>query len=341
MEKKPYMLCVDLDIKVTCCYYKYMSNLKIKIIQTSDNESGYKTLMDKNRVVNEIYCKKMGYEYMAYQGIKRGYHPWQATFNRIYLMEDELNKKEADWVFYIDADVVVADLDRRLEDIIYEGNNSTMSFIFCKGCENVLYDINAGVFFMNVSGAFSKSVITMWRELFESICTTRILYLAKHPWSIHSNSLLIQDQSLLEFVFRIYDTFGVLQGFLKTYMGADANKFNYDGNFVRQSIRPHQGRNGPDIDNRVRLAHMEASRILDHYGFDSSVLGPDLVARPSPSPEPPAPVQEVPPVAVPEPPAPTPVAPTLAPAAPTIAPAPAPAPAPAKSTHPMATFISL
>ena len=85
------------------------ANLKIKVIQTSDSETGYKTLLDVNRKINEEYCRKMGYEYLAYYGIKRGYYPCQATFNRIYLMEDELDRKAVDWVLYIDADAVVAE----------------------------------------------------------------------------------------------------------------------------------------------------------------------------------------------------------------------------------------
>jgi hypothetical protein len=252
------------------------ANLKIKVIQTSDSETGYKTLLDVNRKINEEYCRKMGYEYLAYYGIKRGYYPWQATFNRIYLMEDELDRKAVDWVLYIDADAVVADMGRRLEDIIFEGNNVNMAFIFCKGCADELYDINAGVFFMNVNGAFARPVISTWKSLFESICSQRILYLAKQPWSLAAGQLLIQDQSLLEYVFRMYNNFGVLSAFLKTYMGSDANKFNYDGTFIQQNIRPHQGRNGTDIDNRIAVAKHHAMSILARFGYDGSLYFPEF-----------------------------------------------------------------
>ena len=252
------------------------ANLKIKIIQTSDSDTGYKTLLDVNRKVNEEYCRKMGYEYLAYTGIKRGYHPWQATFNRIYLMEDELDSKKVDWILYIDADAVVADMGRRLEDIIFEGNNVNMSFIFCKGCLDELYDINAGVFFMNVNGAFSRPVISMWKSLFESVCSQRILYLAKHPWSLAAGQLAIQDQTLLEYVFRLYNSFGVLHAFLKTYMGSDTNKFNYDGNFIQQNIRPHQGRNGTDIENRIAVAKHHAMSILARFGYDGTLYFPEF-----------------------------------------------------------------
>jgi len=236
--------------------------MKIRIIQTADHTSGYKELMDVTREVNEAYCAKWGYDYKPYVGIKRGFHPWNATFNRIYLMEEECEKKEVDWVVYLDADCFVYNPDVRLEEIIFEENNSQMGFIFCKGSSDALYDINAGVFFMNVHNRFSSHVIRIWRDYYESILSEEILYKAVVPWSIHANGFYVQDQTILEHIFRMYQTLGTLHMFLKTYNGVYQNRFNYNGDFIRQLIRPHMGANGPCIEERIVDAKVQVQTAL-------------------------------------------------------------------------------
>lgn len=233
--------------------------MKIRVIQTCDETSGYKGLMDVTREINELYCKKWGYEYVSYVGVKRGYHPWNATFNRIYLLEEILNAQDCDWVVYLDADCFVYDVNTRLEEIIFEEENQYRAFLFCRGSSDDLWDINCGSFFMNVKSSFSRPVITLWKTYFESILTDEILFRAKEPWSIASKTIMIQDQSMLEAVFKVYDVMGVLARFLRTYNGERGNRFNYSGPFIRQLIRPHMGVRGPCIDDRIADARIQVA----------------------------------------------------------------------------------
>jgi hypothetical protein len=240
--------------------------MKIRVIQTADATSGYKGLMDVTKEVNELYCKKWEYDYQAFIGMKRGYHSWNATFNRIYLMEEALTDSTIDWVVYLDADCFVKDLNTRFEEIIYEdgpsGNNSEKAFIFCRGSSDELYDINAGVFFMNVRHPGAAAIINIWKTYYETVITDQILYKASAPWSISCRSLCIQDQSLLEYVFRMYHTMGVLDKYLHTYNGDRGNRFNYNGPFIRQLIRPHMGSKGPCIEERIIDARIQVDEVL-------------------------------------------------------------------------------
>ena len=239
--------------------------MRIVLVQTCDATSGYKGLMDVTRKVNEEYCEKWGYEYRAFVGMKRGFHPWHATFNRIYLMEEALKASAsgggADWVVYLDADAYVHNLETRLEEIIFEDDNATKAFIFCTGGGPLPSDINAGVFFMNAKSPFAAPVISLWKTYYESILTDDILFRAPVPWSICSKTLCVQDQSMLEAIFKTYDEMGVLPRILRTYQDGSGggNRFNYDGAFIKQLIRPHMGSRGPCIEERIAAAKRQVS----------------------------------------------------------------------------------
>ena len=251
--------------------------MRIVLVQTCDATSGYKGLMDVTRQVNEKYCEKWGYEYRAFVGMKRGFHPWHATFNRIYLMEEVLKKTDADWVVYLDADAYVHNLETRLEEIIFEDDNATKAFIFCTGGGPLPSDINAGVFFMNAKSPFAAPVISLWKTYYESILTDDILFRAPVPWSICSKTLCVQDQSMLEAIFKTYDEMGVLPRILRTYQDGNGggNRFNYDGAFIKQLIRPHMGSRGPCIEERIAAAKRQVAS-----GAQEEPLAPQAAPAP-------------------------------------------------------------
>jgi len=166
---------------------------------------------------------------------------------------------------YLDADAYVHNPDARLEEIIFEGDNATRAFIFCTGGGPLPSDINAGVFFMNVKSPFAAPVISLWKTYYESILTDDILFRAPIPWSICSKSMCVQDQSILEAIFKTYDEMGVLPRILRTYQDSTGggNRFNYDGPFIKQLIRPHMGSRGPCIEERIVAAKNQVSVVLE------------------------------------------------------------------------------
>ena len=79
---------------------------KIVLLQTSDAHV-YAQMLQETARVNKVYCTRHGLEYQGFIGIKRGFHSWQATFNRISLLVELQQAGDTGWVIYLDADAYV------------------------------------------------------------------------------------------------------------------------------------------------------------------------------------------------------------------------------------------
>jgi hypothetical protein len=78
---------------------------------------------------NRAYCRRHEIAYQAFVGVKRGFHSWQATYNRIPLLQELVDAGFAGWVLYLDADAYVADLDFDLR--LYLADRHSMSKYTC------------------------------------------------------------------------------------------------------------------------------------------------------------------------------------------------------------------
>src|ERR1700758_4596739 len=54
----------------------------VLFLQTADSEK-YRAILNLTSKTVEKYCEKNKFQYQSHIGIIRGYHLWQATFNRI------------------------------------------------------------------------------------------------------------------------------------------------------------------------------------------------------------------------------------------------------------------
>jgi hypothetical protein len=216
--------------------------MNITIIQTCDGAL-YKPLLDAAEPVNRAYASQHGYGYLRWDGIKHGSEPWQATFNRIYLIRELIRSDpQCEWVFYIDADAVVFDFERRLEEFL----DPAYLLIACAGGRRPdnYWDLNAGVFFYNSRHVRAMAVLDIWAGAYES-SKPNVLFKSSDSF-VNSSEYAVSDQELLQ------DLLRVNPGLAKIYQGSERAAFNYGGTFIRQLLR--QG----NVSFEQRLAQLRA-----------------------------------------------------------------------------------
>lgn len=138
---------------------------RVIFLQTSDPFAYADMLFCTSRTVRR-YCQDHGFAYEAYLGIKRGYHPYQATFNRIYMLEELVSRGFKGWAVYMDADAFIADFSFDLAALLYEhGDKGFMATP--SGASDHPWDVNAGVFLLNLSHPTGLAILRRWKAAYE------------------------------------------------------------------------------------------------------------------------------------------------------------------------------
>jgi SAM-dependent methyltransferase len=107
------------------------------------------------------YCRRHGCGYESFLGVKRGFHPWQATFNRIPMLEELVARGFSGWAVYLDADAYIQDLDFDLS--AYLADKGDRAAIFAtSGVTGEHWDVNAGVALVNLGHPLGRKLIERW-----------------------------------------------------------------------------------------------------------------------------------------------------------------------------------
>lgn len=166
---------------------------RVLFLQTSDPTLYAEMLSHSSRTVR-AYCKRHGYDYRSYVGIKRGVWPWQATFNRLFLLCELVERGYRGWVVYMDADAFIVDqtfdLDRLLRD-----QSRRVAIMARVGQPQDWWDVNAGVLLFNLSRPAARDLVRHWKALFDDIPDEAVC--AAEDWSTS-----VDDQGLLQGVLR-------------------------------------------------------------------------------------------------------------------------------------------
>jgi hypothetical protein len=203
--------------------------MHITIIQTCDG-SLYKPMLDATEPVNRAYASQHGYGYLRWDGIKNGTQPWQATFNRIYLIREKIGSDPlSEWLIYIDADAVVYDFGHKLEPFL----DPAYLLIACAGGPRPdnYWDLNAGVLFYNARHARALEVLQAWAGDYESR-DPDVLSASSDLFA--TSAYCVDDQEMLQNFLRKNP------GLAKIYQGSETSAFNYGGPFIRQLLRKGQ-----------------------------------------------------------------------------------------------------
>jgi hypothetical protein len=202
---------------------------------------------------NRAYCRRHGIAYQAFIGVKRGFHPWQATFNRIPLLHELAEAGFAGWVLYVDADAYVADLGFDLRG--YLADKAAYAAILTPVAPGAAWwDINAGVALFNLASGEGRRLIGNWYAAFMAIGDAALR--AAGQWDLVRNDqdllhdLLRGDASLRPHVF--------LQG--TELINADRARF------IRQVLRVQ----ADGLAARMRIVQQDTDRILANVPEDTS-----------------------------------------------------------------------
>jgi hypothetical protein len=223
----------------------------VLILQTCDG-TRYKPLLDLAEQAGQAYADKHGYSYRRYDGIKVGQMPWHATFNRIYLLEEELKNKTHDWVLYMDADTCFSGLEQSLLPFINKRNYAVLG---CRGRSNnpaIFWDINAGVLFFNMNHPALPFIISSWKSKFESVPLQIRNEADQHIFE--GNGGHLNDQTMLHDILHDFQ-FPVSYN----YQGVHYNAFNYDGPLIRQILRT----NGNKLEDRIAEMERNVRKVLE------------------------------------------------------------------------------
>jgi hypothetical protein len=219
------------------------------MIQTSDSRL-YINMLAATGIVNELYCNNQGISYRPFIGLKRGHYPWHATYNRILLLAEAIEDHTIDWVLYLDADAYVVDLKFSITD--YLRDKQDFSLIVEPGTVAGKWDVNMGVFFLNLRHPLSRKLINLWKDAFYSEISDERLRWSVMSWSLpHDQAIL---QAILRSEIEILDSVMVLE----------RGTINYrNGRYIRQVLRTADR----TLDERITVAKQEVRQTLRRAGL--------------------------------------------------------------------------
>jgi len=199
--------------------------MNIKILQTADAVA-YKAILDLTASVNQAYAKNFDIDYESYVGIKRGYFPWHACFNRIVWINELIDSGYEGWIFYLDADAYIVGQDMDVRDVIASANGKPAIF-GPGGDKGIPWDVNDGVFLINTADDRVKELMKVWHENFMST-SDEALRNAPNWQDVPS------DQP------RLHQILAGRPSLLNAIHMAERTVFNdYKASFIRQALRGH------------------------------------------------------------------------------------------------------
>jgi hypothetical protein len=216
--------------------------LRVKFLQTADPIK-YSRLLDVSAPSTRAFCAIHDYEYEAFVGIKRGRHPWHATFNRINLLNEALEAGFGGWIVYLDADAFVVDLKFDLTAYLQQHANAPLIARAVIPEKAPTWNINAGVLIFNMQHPQTAWLIRTWKRSFDLWRRAGLLRLPPRLAPIN-------DQILLHWALRVNPSLvramrfehpdfinGTLSSFIVQFLRADVKDFNQRISLIAERVR--------------------------------------------------------------------------------------------------------
>jgi hypothetical protein len=138
--------------------------LDVKIIQTAD-PFNYRRMLEATSKTALAYCERHDFTYESYVGIKRGFYGCHATFNRMFMLTELLDRGYGGWVLYMDADAYIYDLGFDLRGYLEQHRDRSAIMATIDG-ETTPWHINAGVLMFNLGHPHCAPLIHDWKRRF-------------------------------------------------------------------------------------------------------------------------------------------------------------------------------
>ena len=198
--------------------------MEIVFLQTADADV-YREILDASAVANILFCRRHKIKYESYVGVKLGAAPWMASYNRIFMLAELLDRGYSGWAIFLDADAFVADLDFNIKH--YLADNQEYCLVGTTGGSTTPWDINSGVLFINLGDPDGQTFIREWKKQFYAKVPPTYLNNGQSAWDEYPN-----DQDLM------YECLKDNADLLRKTKREDVSKFNYtDGRIIRQALR--------------------------------------------------------------------------------------------------------
>lgn len=236
--------------------------MELTILQTSDAFKYSRMLRATSRTAIE-YCRRHGFAYESFVGIKRGFHGAHATFNRMFMLSELIDRGYRGWVLYMDADAYIYDLDFDLRTYLADKQGHSAIMTTIPG-ETVPWHINAGVLFFNLAHSSTAALLHEWKRRFMAIPEERLRTLTS-VWDYDN------DQTML------YQSLDQNAALREPVLFEDPMIFNHhEARFIRQFLHSLDN----DIERRTDTLVAAVAEILghDHGGTSAGNVGERVVA---------------------------------------------------------------
>jgi hypothetical protein len=250
--------------------------MTVTFIQTAD-AFNYKPMLDITSKTVIEFCRRHGHAYESYVGVKRGFHPWQASFNRLFMLKDLMDSGHRGWIVHMDADAFIYDLNFDLNTYLADKGDRA-GVLTPIGMERY-WEINNGVMLVNLAHPIAQRVVEEWHRRYMAVSDETLLELSEWPGDINDQTFLFnildEDQEAREAFFYqdkrlLNDPYGeFIRQILRAFMPKQSDRLEVVRTAVEEVIP-----NGDD-DVVARLYPLIMSnlfRILLHRDVDAGAL---------------------------------------------------------------------
>ena len=119
------------------------------------------------------YCERHGFAYESSVGIKRGVWAWHASFNRIILFRELLDRGHRGWAVYLDADAWINDLAFDARAYLAAKNNHA-AILTADHDSARPGDLHSGVVLVNLGHPGGRRLVERWHDAFLAIPDTEL-----------------------------------------------------------------------------------------------------------------------------------------------------------------------
>ncbi|WP_020205089.1 hypothetical protein [Cupriavidus sp. WS] len=219
----------------------------IIVMQTSDASSRYFDMMMLTARTARRYCEHHGLRYQGFIGLKRGNRAWHATYNRIDLLQELIQRDHRGWVLYVDADAWIVDMTFDLRGYLRDKQGYAMIAAPAGHVRDFFWNVNIGVMLFNLGHPFTRRLVRDWEAFLSRYRLERD--------AIDWNGQVPDDQGMFH---QLLDKHADAEPLV---LHADKSLLNSPwASFVRQAIRAEN----TDIDERLRRIAAEVEQALGH-----------------------------------------------------------------------------